>query len=237
MRSTLQPAFILHTHPFNETSLLLEAFTESNGRISLLAKGVRVGQRSRYRGLLRPFVPLCASWAGKTELMSLSAAELNGIPFDLTGNALFSGIYLNELLVRVLPRFDAYPKIFQAYRHVLSALQMQAQAEASLRLFEKTLLAELGYGFALDRESINGQTIQLDGWYEFIPGVGLNRCEFESHNAERIFSGKSLLALHKGQLEDADDLRAAKRLHRIAITALLGNKRLRSRELFAGVCS
>jgi DNA repair protein RecO (recombination protein O) len=227
MRAILKPAFILHSRPLNETSMLLEVFTEPNGRINLLAKGAR----SRFRGLLRPFAPLLVSWSGKTELMSLSAAELSGVPFNITGNALFSGIYLNELLVRLLPRFDAYPEIFRAYQQTLVALQNHPQQEYHLRLFEKTLLAELGYGFALDKETINGRAIQSERFYEFIPGRGLSQCKAYD-GADGIFSGKCLLALHEGALHEADDLRAAKRLNRIAITALLGEKRLKSRDFF-----
>jgi len=230
MRATLKAAFILHSRPLNETSLLLEVFTQSNGRVSLLAKGVRLA-RSRFRGLLRPFVPLVVSWSGKTELMSLSAAELAGVPFNIAGNGLFSGIYLNELLVRLLPRFDAYPEIFHAYHDTLLALQNHPQPECSLRLFEKTLLAELGYGFALDKEATHGRAIQPEQFYEFIPGRGLSQCA-PHDSADTIFSGKCLLALHRGMLQEADDLRAAKRLNRIAIAALLGDKRLKSREFF-----
>lgn len=227
MRATLKPTFILHSRPLSETSLLLDVFTESNGRISLLAKGAR----ARFRGLLRPFTPLLISWSGKTELMSLSAAELSAVPFNITGNALFSGIYLNELLVRVLPRFDAYPDIFHAYQTTLLALQNSPQQESNLRLFEKTLLIELGYGFALDRETTNGRAIQAEKFYEFMPGRGLSQCEAYD-SADHIFSGKCLLALHEGVLHEPEDLRAAKRLNRIAITTLLGEKRLKSREFF-----
>jgi len=230
VRAILKSAFILHTRPLNETSMLLEAFTASHGRISLLAKGVRL-LRSRFRGLLRPFVPLLISWSGKTELMSLSAAELVGTPPNLMGNTLFSGIYLNELLVRLLPRADAYPEIFYAYQSTLIALQNHPKAECNLRLFEKTVLAELGYGFALDRETANGLAIQAERYYAFTPGHGLNQCT-PHDSQEHIFSGKCLLALHKGVLEEPDDLLTAKRLNRAAIATLLGDKPLRSREFF-----
>jgi len=164
-------------------------------------------------------------------LMSLNTAELAGVPFNITGNALFSGIYLNELLVRLLPRFDAYPAVFQAYHKTLIALQDHLTYEHTLRLFEKALLIELGYGFALDKETHSGQPIQAEHYYEFIPNRGLNRCTLHD-GGDSVFCGKSLLAMHREILEEADDLRAAKRLNRIAINALLGNKKLRSREFF-----
>lgn len=230
MRVVLQHSFILHTRPFNETSLILDTFTQSHGRVHLLAKGVRLA-RSPYRGLLRPFTPLLISWAGKTELMSLSRAEPAGAPLDLTGNSLLTGLYLNELLVRLLPRFDAYSAVFNAYQETLRALLNDSHQERHLRLLERTLLMELGYGFSLDKETGNGKTILSDQFYLFIPGHGLNRCRSDD-SADMIFKGKSLLALHRGSLLDPEDLRHAKRLHRLAIAFLLGNDTLRSRDLF-----
>jgi DNA repair protein RecO (recombination protein O) len=230
MRSILQPAFILHSRPFNETSVILDVFTLPSGRISLVAKGVRTA-RSRFRGLLRPFTPLVVSWSGKTELMSLSAAEAIGPPLHLMDRALLSGIYLNELLVRLLPRFDAYPAIFQAYQNTLIDLHNSPRQERSLRLFEKILLTELGYGFALDRETVNGLALQPEQFYEFVPGRGLVRSTRQDTTGN-IFSGKCLLAFHQELLQETEDLRAAKRLNSIAIAALLGDKRLKSREVF-----
>lgn len=230
MRVTLQAAFILHSRPLNETSMILDVLTQPHGRISLLAKGVRLA-RSRFRGLLRPFVPLLISWSGKTELMSLSAAEPAGAPLDLVGSALLSGIYLNELLVRVLPRFDACPKIFDVYQNTLISIQSDQLRERSLRLFEKTLLTELGYGFSLDKETGNNRAIVPEKFYVFIPGRGVNECAPDDM-ADAIFSGKCLLALHHGTLQNPEELRAARRINRLAIAALLGNRPLRSREFF-----
>lgn len=230
MRAILQAAFILHSRPFNETSVILDAFTQPFGRISLLAKGVRL-VRSRFKGLLRPFVPLVLSWSGKTELMNLNAAESAGSSLELAGNALLSGIYLNELLVRLLPCLDAYPMLFSAYQSTLVAICNDQLRERSLRLFEKTLFAELGYGFSLDKETSNDRIITPEQFYMFVPGRGLNQCAPDD-TADAIFSGKCLLALHHGTLQEADELRAARRLHRLIITTLLGNRPLKSREFF-----
>lgn len=230
MRATLQAAFILHTRPLNETSTTLEVLTSTHGRISLLAKGVRMSARSRFRGL-RPFTPLVLSWSGKTELMSLTAAEPAGAPMELMGDALISGIYVNELLVRVLPKFDPYPTIFRAYQQMLIDIQHTALRQRGLRLFEKELLVELGYGFSLDKETHSGQPIVSERFYVFVPGRGLSQCPAD-YSSDAVFRGKNLLALHQGVLQELDDLRAAKRLIRLAMQALLGNKLLRSREFF-----
>lgn len=231
MRATLQAAFVLHSRPLNETSLILDVFTAAYGRVSLLAKGVRTSSRARFRGLLRPFVPLVVSWSGKTELMSLTAVEAAGASLELVGSALLSGIYVNELLVRVLPKFDPCPQIFRAYQQMLIDVQHAASRESGLRIFEKELLVGLGYGFSLDRETGNGRPIVSENYYQFVPGRGLSQC-LASHQGHVVFSGKSILALYHGKLEEAADLRAAKHLTRLAIAALLGDKVLRSREFF-----
>lgn len=234
MRVSLQACYILHQRSLNETSVILDALSLVHGRVSLLAKGVRM-PRSRWRGLLRPFTPLLISWSGKTELMSVSAAEPAGAPFNLEGSALLSGIYINELLIRLLPRHDVYSEVFRAYSQVLSALQSPNSREAGLRYFEKTLLAELGYGFSLEKET-NGRHISAEHHYAFIPGYGFSRCETDQSKYE-VFSGKSLLALHYDQLQHLEDLRAAKRLTRLAINHLLAGKPLRTREFFYTVSS
>lgn len=231
MRAILQAAYVLHTRPLNETSIILEVLTASHGRISLLAKGVRMSARPRFRGLLRPFFPLVVSWSGKTELMSLTAAEPAGAPHTLAGSALISGIYLNELLVRVLPKFDPYPQIFRAYQQMLVDIQHTSSRERGLRIFERELLIELGYGFSLDRETTSGQPIVNERFYVFTPGRGLSACP-PDYSSDAVFRGKHILALHHGIFQDAEDLRTAKRLTRLAIQALLGGKTLYSREYF-----
>jgi DNA repair protein RecO (recombination protein O) len=228
MRVNLEACYILHQRSFNETSVILDALSLGHGRISLLARGVRA-TKSRWRGLLRPFTPLLISWSGKTELMSVSAAEPAGAPFNLEGTALLSGLYINELVIRLLPRHDIYSEVFRAYSQVLAMLQ-SPQHEAGLRYFEKTLLAELGYGFSLEKET-SGRIIAAEHHYAFIPGHGFSQCTPDQDKYD-VFSGKSLLALHHDRLEHIDDLRAAKRLTRQAISHLLAGKPLRSREIF-----
>ncbi len=231
MRITLQPSYVLHTRPYNETSALLDVFSLMYGRVHLLVRGLRT-TRSRFRGLLRSFIPLLISWSGKTELMSLSAVEINGSPLYLPGTALLSGIYLNELLVRVLPRFDAHPQLFLAYQQTLQLLQYEPELqERSLRLFEKELLQEAGYGLSLDQEAMTGEAIVPDAQYAFLPGKGLVK-KFVLQSQTLVFPGRTLLAFHQGVLEDREDLRLIKHLTRFAIADLLGNKPVRSRELF-----
>lgn len=220
-RVTLHPIFILHTRPFRDTSLLIDALSKDHGRISLLARGVRTS-KTRLRGILQPFVPLLMSWSGNTELVSMSKVEAVGLPYHLKAKALVSGFYLNELMMRLLHRYDPHPDLYSAYEQALMGLQDNQNTEGVLRLFEKSLLNELGYGLQ--------PNIIADGWYQFIPGRGLVQCCVSP--SENIFSGKNLLALFAEIFDDAEVLRDAKRLMRLALQSLLGERTLKSRELF-----
>lgn len=225
----LQPAYVLHTRPYRETSLLLEIFTPDYGRISAVARSAR-GPRSRFKGLLQPFQSLMISWYGKTELMNVTAAESNGIGYYFSGESLICAIYLNELLMRLLHRYDAHPALYTAYQKALSDLQQKTSLQQTLRLFEKCLLLELGYALQLKCEWGNGKNIEPDGFYYFNPTQGLVATVNNTHAP--VFSGKNILALQANQLTDEDSLRDAKRLLRIALNHLLENKPIKSRELF-----
>lgn len=233
MRVVLHPAFILHRYPFNETSFILDVFTQDYGRIALVARGARQ-PRSRFRGLLRPFMPLCLSWAGKTELMNLNAAEVSASAHVLTGNALLSGFYLNELLVRLLPRSDPHARLFTCYQQTLRGLQQPHELEPSLRLFERELLLELGFGLSLDTEATTGAAVQPERNYAFVMEQGLVETRRRGE-AQTVFQGKHLLAFHAGRFTEVGDLRAARQLMRLALGVLLGNKPLRSRDFFSAV--
>ena len=116
-----QPAFVLHTYAYRETSLIVEALTQHAGRVALLAKGAR-RPRSAVRGLLMAFQPLTLSWFGKRELRTLKNAEWQGGQRPLAGSALMCGFYLNELLLKLLPRDDPHPQLFLYYQQTLKEL-------------------------------------------------------------------------------------------------------------------
>lgn len=228
----LQPAFIVHSRAYRDSSLLLELFTLDHGRVSAVARGAR-GPRGRYKGLLQPFVPLLVSWYGKGELMSLSAAETDGVVLGLTGDRLLCGFYLNELLMRLLHRHDAHIQLFAAYQQALQGLQDLREPAKVLRGFEKLLLQELGYALSLNREANTGLLVKADQFYYFDPARGVLSCgESMRVSSQYIFGGHSLLALHAEEFSNKDCMRDAKRLLRIALNQLLDNKPLKSRELF-----
>lgn len=226
-RVEFQQGYVLHARPYRETSLLLECFISDYGRISLVAKGVRQS-KSKMRGLLQPFVPLLISWVGKSELGTLTQVEHNGASHLLRNNQLLCAFYANELLLRLLHRDDPHPVLFTAYQDLLSNLALPITEEVSLRVFEKRLLQELGYAFSLTEDCRTTEPIRTEHYYDFEPLLGLSKVSSEVSSA---ISGASILALAKEEL-DQSHLGDAKRLMRKALGTLIGDKPLKSRELF-----
>ncbi|MFZ5621294.1 MAG: DNA repair protein RecO [Pseudomonadota bacterium] len=227
----LQPGYILHQRPYRDTSLLLEVFTRDHGRLGLVARGAR-GPRARSRGLLQPFQPLLLSWSGRGELGTLAGVEAAGPARRLPGAVLYSGFYLNELLLRLLQRLDPHPELHEAYGRALAALP--DATERALRLFEKALLEELGYGLLLDHEAHSGASVEADAWYAYELESGPVRAA-EHSPARLVLAGSSLLSLAAGELHDAQSLADAKRLMRAALGLYLGERELKTREVFAAI--
>lgn len=243
IQTVLQPAYVLHSTPYRDTSLLIEAFTPEFGRIGLVARGARAA-KSRMRGLLQQFRPLLISWVGKGDLVTLTAAEEHGLAPVLSGPALLSGFYLNELLLRLLHRHDPHSALFHMYDAALYGLVTQAggsppdgdvQLQRALRTFEKHLLQEIGYGLVLDHDVVTGSVIEADGKYRYHLEKGpIQFAEQEMEKSAGIaIQGRSLIALAQNDLDDATVLREAKRLLREALAVHLGSKPLRSRELYS----
>lgn len=224
---TLQPALVLHSRNYKDTSLLVELFTLDHGRLSVLARGVR-SARSKTYGLCKPFLPLLVSYNSKNDLPILQKIESSSLSYDLVGNALLSSFYLNELLMRLLNRHQAYPDIYNIYQQTLNNLASHSHLETTLRLFEKYLLKALGFGLQLDI-TINDDPVLPGQEYKFEFGAGLILAKSSS---EYNFSGSNLLALHNDNLTTMQEFKDAKRLLRAALANLLGNKPLKSRELF-----
>ncbi len=227
----LQPCFILHTRAFSNSSLILEGFTRDYGRIGLLAKGIK-RPKSMLRGIVQPFVPLLVSWVGRNDLVTLTHAEIQHMQKSPKGNQLLSGLYLNELTLRLLHRFDPHPDLFDHYAHTIETLGHSLD-ERVLRHYEKNLLEELGYGLSLRKDS-QGNAIQGDGFYRFDHEQGFISIQGQSNSESVawIFQGASLQAFAQDDLSHESALRDAKRLIRLALQPLLAGKPLNSRELF-----
>jgi DNA repair protein RecO (recombination protein O) len=218
-RVQLEPAWVLSARPYRETSALVELFGQRSGRTGLVARGVR-GPRVRQRGLLQPFQPLLVSFSEGGELGTLTGVEADGAPVALRGEAVFSGWYLNELVLRLLPRRDPHPQLFAHYAEALVALAGDGVA-AALRLFEKRLLAELGYGLQLP------EPVERDRWYAWDPDSGLRLAE----PGPSSYRGESLHALAEEQFDTEESLRDARRLLRGALAPHLGERKLRTPEM------
>jgi DNA repair protein RecO (recombination protein O) len=232
MRVLLEPAYILHLRPYQETSLLIDCFTGSYGRNTLIARGIRT-PKSKLRSILQPFTPLVISWQGKTELMTLTVAEASEIPFLLQGDCLLSAFYLNELLMRLLPKNDPYPLLYTVYQKSLMNLQKTKLDLSVLRLFEKKLLTELGYGIELQYDFVTRKPLIPDAIYRYIPERGFTLCmDTISEKSSDIFMGKNLLAFASETLNDEECLNDAKRLMRRLLSCLLGTQTIYSRKLF-----
>lgn len=233
MRVTLQPAYILHHRPYRDTSALLELWTHDFGRIGMVARGARaVG--SQLRGILQPFRPLLVSWTGKGELKTLTGAEGSGLVPALSGRALLSGFYLNELLLRMVQRQDPHAELFDAYEAALQGLAHAGQEERALRIFERDLLQALGYGLVLDAEAGTGRAVEPAREYRYQLEKGVVPADAAGQGGIRT-SGRSLLSLARSELRDAESLGDAKRLMRAALAFYLGDRPLKSRELFAAL--
>jgi DNA repair protein RecO (recombination protein O) len=232
MRVNLQPAYVMHSRPYRDSSALLDVFTAEYGRLSLVARGTRrQSRRGSSAALLQPFIPLLLSFSGRAELKTLVATEPAQGLHALRGERMFSGMYMNELLVRLLHRHDAHPTLFVAYDQALKALASGAVVDAVLRCFEFALLHELGYGFDLGVDGASGQPIHATHWYRFDPGVGLVDCGDTLTRPTAVYAGTDLLAMAAGEFGGSVRL-TAKRLLREALAVHLGDMPLRSRELF-----
>lgn len=228
--ASLQPGYVLHARDYRDTSLLVELLTPEGGRVSAVARGARSQRRgSSQRAVLQPFQPLWVELSGQSELKTLRQSETRLPPLQLRGQALFSGLYVNELLCRLLHRDDPHPELFADYETVLQRLAQDSLVDVALRHFELRLLEELGYGYSLDIDADTGGDIDPEAHYLFDVQRGLVR--HGGGASEMSLSGRALLDFVVGEYS-AEARRALKRICRAALRPHLGDKPLRSRALF-----
>lgn len=224
-RIECQPAYVLHTRPYKETSVIASLITLDYGRIDGVVAGVRKA-KSRNRALLQPMQPLHVTWRGDNNLKTLSDIESCGVPARLNGRYLNCVLYANELLNRLLLPQEACPLLFREYALLLLQLeqiQESSQLEPLLRQFEWQLLKSLGY--PINFVSSKGHRLQADQYYQYDWQSG-----FVLSN--QGFMGQHLLQLEALQWQQTECLKIAKQLSRIAFKPLLGDKPLLARQLF-----
>ncbi len=234
-RVYLQPAYILHKQPFQNSSLLLDFFCLDYGRVKAVARGAR-RSGSKYRSLLQVFQPLLVSFSGKGEVKTVASVETSVAAIELKAERLFSGFYVNELIIRLLINNVEHIALYQKYQEALLALGGDEELNRVLRRFEMSLLDELGYGIDLELDCVSRQPISNLAKYLFVPDLGFEQVGIAGDKEEAIdnvFLGAHINALRELKFDDPGSRAAAKQITRQALRAHLGSKPLNSRELFA----
>ncbi|MEH6627330.1 MAG: DNA repair protein RecO [Motiliproteus sp.] len=228
-----QPAYVLHSFPYKDSSSLVDYLTSDFGRVRMIVKGVR-RNGSRLREAIQPFQPLHISWRGKGELKTLIAAETISLNPFLQGRTLWCGLYLNELAVRLLPQWDSHPRLFAYYQLAVSTLSDLDAQESVLRIFERRLLEELGFEVSFTHTVNPEKAIEPHRYYYFNPEQGFSLAAegAQPSSGQVCYPGDSILAIAEDDYHNDRVKQIAKRLMRVALGPHLGHKPLQSRELF-----
>lgn len=231
MRVEAESGFVLHVTPYRETSLLVDLFTRHQGRVRCVAKGFRKPNKRGISRALFPYTEHQFSWQGRGDLKTLTAADALGAPVFLQQETAFTGLYINELLYRLLHEHDPHEYLYQQYRQFLEQLAGSGTDELMLRRLEMLLLDELGYGLVLDAD-IQGQAIAPDRQYQYIPEQGLVELINQQNSTGAPLNGADLVSMVNGDFSQRAVMQAAKQLTRRVIDFYLGGKQLHSRELY-----
>jgi len=235
----LDSVFVLHRQAYRESSQLLDLYSQTQGRISAIHRV------SKKKPALQPFTLYGIQLAGKGELKNISQVEALSAPFTLHKQSLYCGFYINELLQRLVRKYESNTNIFTYYQQALEILATTEEQEPCLRRFESQLLNELGYGFSWQQDN-QGQAIQNDGYYLFDSESGFFKNPALQYGAETSFqdkgqslgfSGAVLNAIAHEDWHNPETWKVAKQVMRIALHPLLGDKPLVSRSLFQASAS
>ena len=222
-RVAKEPAIVMHTRPYRETSLIAHLLTLRYGRVAAVVRGVR---RTRRGHSVQPFNEMLVSWSGRGGLVTLTQFEATQSRW-LTGNALAAAYYVTELVTRLTREWEPLEQVFGGVGWVLEVLQNGGDLEPALRQFEKHLLEELGYGLDFNRDASSAAPIDADGRYRLDAGAG-----FTASSSDAGYDGRVLLEIGKDCYDHRDTRNAAKRIFRSALREHLGPKALLSRRLF-----
>lgn len=228
---TQEPAYVLHRRPYRETSLLVDVFALNAGRVTLVARGGN-SAKSPLKAQLQPFQPLLVDWQGRSDLKTLIQTEVRHGPQLHRPQALYCGLYINELLTRALPVGDPQPHLFAAYIETLSALSETQDIEPVLRRFERAFAEAAGFGFQWATATDTGLRVEPAGVYGYDPERGIVSATGTDVRL-RGLPGDILLALDAGDLETPACRRLAKRVMRTLVDHLMQGRPLHSRNLFS----
>ena len=220
--------FLLHQRSYGETSIIADVFTQKSGKISFIAKGAKK-PKSKFFGYLVPFQKLKITFSGRSELKTLTSIDR-----DLASNSStfskvsYSLLYINELLMKLLPKDAKHDELFVLYDEFLKKINKNNNLEISLRHFELDLLDMLGYGFDYDSEIDSNEPIEAELSYVFVSERGFRKSNSSS------FKGKDILSIKKRKLEDVP-LKYLKEITTKAIGICLEGKDLASRKIFKSI--
>ncbi len=236
-----QIAYLLHKRAYRETSSILEVLTKDYGRVSLMARGTR-GARSKIAGSLMLFTPLVISWQGKGTLPYIKSIERADLKAPvLKSKLLLSAMYINELLMYMLHKDDVHEDVFEHYHRCLYLLEDENNLEITLRKFEIKFLEMLGFGLNLSVEADTGKVIMPDQIYNYFLEHGAVKSNGDQNTSVPKISGACLLALTDNRFQEISEnsvhLAELKQLMRFVINFHLGNKKLKSREMFKPIAN
>ena len=224
MSELWRDAFLLHQRPYGNSSVMAEMFTLDNGRISVIAKGAKK-PKSKFFGVLSPFSKLRITYRGKSELKTLTNVDKEDIFSDSFSKLSYTLLYINELLIKILPQGAPQKELFNLYDKFLLEIKTSNEIDIILRRFEIELLEMLGYGINFINEVDSGQSIDADKLYDFVPELGFK----ESPNG--IFNGKEIISISKLDFENINK-KKFKSLTTMAIGYSLDGGDLKSRQIF-----
>ncbi len=230
MKTDLHHCYVLHSRPYRETSLLLDILSSQFGCLRLVAKGVK-RPRNYKSVLLQPGIRLMLAWSQRGSLGTLTEVEDTGKRFSLHGNKVISCFYMNELLIRMLHADEPHQEIFEIYQQALNDLEKGIDEQKILRIFEKNLLQELGYGLVLDHETATGEQIDSEKEYFYVMDRGPCLENLQTNQSIKI-SGRALTALRLNQEWNGEIARETKLLLRMVLKSHAGDKPFGSRELY-----
>ena len=218
--------FLLHARSFGDTSIIADVFTESSGKVSIMAKGAK-NPRSKFFGHLLPFSALRIIVTGKSEMKTLTQIDSNFLSQSVKGSHdLYTYLYVNELMMRLLPKGLPNQELYNLYQNFVELARADAISELDLRVFELDLLDVLGYGINFDTDSKENSEFKDSIIYSYMPEKGF-------HNAGDVegFSSKEIAAIKNRTLEGIDKLKL-KQLLQVAISSCLDGRELSSRDFF-----
>lgn len=232
MRYTAEPAFVLHARAWRESSLLVEVLTAEHGRLGLVARGVHGPKRHQLRAALQPLQFIRFDAVQRGELATLAGAEALDAAPRLGGEAMLAGFYLNELTLRLAPRGDPQPELFEAYASARRRLGEGEPLAWTLRRYERDLLDALGFGFDWTSDS-EGAPVDGAARYRLDPEAGPRRLLADRGHADRrgAATGRALLALAADSLPGDEDLASLRRPMREVLAYHLGPRGLKSWEM------